>query len=396
MTLTILFDLDDTLLKTNMEKFIPAYFSALGHALRELGAPKKITHQIYTAIGQMEANQDPGKGLRKIFAQHFYPALRTTETAQQETLEKFYSEDYPNLKSVTDHIPEVSDLINWCKAQGHQIAIATNPLFPTTPTLQRILWAGLDPADFEFVSTYENFHFTKPNLTYYTECLGRLGWPEGQIAMIGDSLPLDLRAMAELGYPTFWINPPERSPNRPHGSIHDVQSWLSTLSTSDPTHLRDTFNVNFAILQSTPAVVDSWIKELPTRAFQTKLSPKEWSLTEVFWHMADIETEVNLPQWRQLLENPQTLLTVPDTSRWAKDRDYSSRSISEALSKFLAARIQSLSHIREIESKDLLNTTIQHTVFSQAKVCELISFSSRHDRIHLHQCKALLDFYKIY
>lgn len=396
MTLTILFDLDDTLLITNMADFIPAYFAALGQALVDLGSTKQIAQQIHFAIDCMETNRDPAMGLREIFSQKFYPALNTSEAAQQETLEEFYSKAYPKLQGVTDQIPEVRSLIDWCKAQGHQLAVATNPLFPTTATRQRMDWAGLAPADFEFFSTFENFHFTKPNLSYYCECLGRLGWPEGPIAMIGDSLSLDLLPMEELGFSTFWINPPKTHPDHPHGSIRDVQSWLSDLADSDSTTLRDTFEINYAILQSTPAVFDSWIKENPAPAFHLKPSPDEWDLTEVYWHVADMEAEVYLPQWQQILDDHTVLLTAPDTSQWAAERQYKTRSISEAWEKFVAARKQSLAFIEEIKRKGLLDTTTQHTIFSHAAVSELVSFTAKHDRIHLHQCKALFDFYKIY
>ena len=109
-----------------------------------------------------------------------------------------------------------------------------------------------------------------------------------------------------------------------------------------------------------------------------------------------MEEEVYLPQWQQLLANPSALLTVPDTSRWAIERDYKSRPIADAWEKFVTARKNSLMCITELLEKELSQTIIQHTIFSHATVGELITFTARHDRIHLQQSKALLDFYKIY
>ena len=396
MTLTILFDLDDTLLNTNMPDFIPAYFTGLGQALSDLASPKKIAQQVQFAVSQMQENRDPAELLHTVFAKNFYPQLGTTEQENLETLARYYAEDYPKLSSLTGKIPEVTALINWCKAQGAKLAIATNPLFPETATRQRIDWSGLELKDFEFFSTYDNFHFTKPNLTYYAECLGRLGWPEDHIVMIGDSLNLDLLPMETLGFPTFWINPSEDNPIRPHGALGEVKAWLSDLSNKKPATFNNTPEVNFSILQSTPAVFDSWIKENTDPAFEIKPSPDEWNLTEVLWHVADMEEEVYLPQWQQLLVNPSALLTVPDTSRWAAERDYTSRPITDAWEKFVAGRKNSLMCINEIMEKDLCQTIIQHTIFSHATVGELVAFTARHDRIHLQQSKALLDFYKIY
>jgi len=396
MTLTVLFDLDDTLLHTNMPEFIPAYFGSLGQTFSNLASPKQIAQQIQFAVAQMEANQDPSIGLHEIFSQNFYPPLSTTEGENTETLTKFYRDEYPNLQAVTGQVPGVLDLIDWCRSQGAQMAIATNPLFPETATRQRINWAGVHPEDFEFFSSFDNFHFTKPNLTYYAECLGRLGWPEGHVIMVGDSLTHDLLPMDPMGFPTFWINPPEDNPGRPHGSLSAVKSWLPEITSRAPVELDNTPEVNNAILRSTPAVLDSWIKENNGTAFTVKSSPAEWNMTEVLWHMADMEAEVYLPQWQQLLSDPSILLSAPDISQWAVDRQYHCRSITEAWEKFVTARKKSLFCFEEIDQKGLFQTTIQHTIFSYATVSELVAFTARHDRIHLRQCKGLLDFYKIY
>jgi FMN phosphatase YigB (HAD superfamily) len=396
MTLTILFDLDDTLLNLNMLEFIPAYFGGLGQAFSNLGSPQQIADQVKFAVDKMVSNQDPSIGLHEIFSRHFYPPLGTTEGENAETLAKFYSKDYPKLQPVTKQVAGLFDLIDWCKLQDAQMAIATNPLFPETATYQRILWAGINLDDFEYFTTFDNFHFTKPNLSYYAECLGRLGWPEGHIVMVGDNLTHDLVPMESLGFPTFWINPPEESPARPYGELRDVKSWLAEIITQEPAPLNTTFDTNLAILRSTPAVLDSWIKENPEAAFKAKPSSDEWDITEVIWHMADMEAEAYLPQWQQLMKDTSVLLSAPDTSQWAVERHYETRSITEAWEKFVTARKLSLDCIVEIEQKTLLQTTVQHTVFSYAAVGELIAFAARHDRIHLNQCKNLLDFYKIY
>lgn len=396
MTLTVLFDLDDTLLQTNMAAFIPAYFHALGAALSDLGPTQQIAAQIQYAVKQMEANQDPAKRLDEIFARHFYRPLGTTEAAQREVLNAFYREAFPKLQAVITPRPEAQPLIEWCRAQDMPLAIATNPLFPEIATRQRIGWAGLDSADFAFFSTFDNFHFTKPNLAYYAECLGRLGWPEGTAVMIGDNLSHDILPMEALGYPTFWIQPEDEASSRPHGPLNAVQAWLSKISRSVPTPLQNTPEAQLAVLRSTPAILDNWVKEIPGEAFGQSPAPNEWNLTEVFWHLADMEKEVYLPQWQQLLANPHTLLTSPDTSNWAMERGYRSRPPQEALAAFMAARKASLACIKALEQKEMLSLTIQHTIFSHAEIAELISFAAKHDRIHVHQGKNLLDIYKIY
>ena len=145
MNLTILSDLDDTLISTNVHQFFPKYFSNLGNALKDLGPNKTIQKQIIYAVRQMESNQDPGKLLSETFAENFYAPLGTTAAAYKEHILNFYQEEYPKLEALTTFRPEAPELIEWCEQQNIVFAIATNPVFPDVATRERILWAGLDP-----------------------------------------------------------------------------------------------------------------------------------------------------------------------------------------------------------------------------------------------------------
>lgn len=61
MPLTVLFDLDETLLSTHMDRFLPRYFDLLGQTLSHLGQQEIIASQIHTAVEMMVANRDPAK-----------------------------------------------------------------------------------------------------------------------------------------------------------------------------------------------------------------------------------------------------------------------------------------------------------------------------------------------
>ena len=264
MNLTILSDLDDTLISTNMDQFFPNYFIGLGNALKDLGSNKSIQKQVFYAVTQMESNQDPGKLLSEIFAENFYAPLGTTEEAHKENILAFYREEYPKLRSLTTFRPEAPKLIDWCQQQNHQFAILTNPVFPQVATNERVAWAGLDPADFPFITTFEHFHFTKPNMAYYAECLGRLGWPEGKIVMIGDDPMRDIEPMQSLGFPTFQIHKEKNGYKGNEGTIADVKGWLEALQSQPDSEIQFSPEANLAIMRSTPAVMDYWLRFLPT------------------------------------------------------------------------------------------------------------------------------------
>jgi len=396
MSLTVLFDLDDTLLHTNTHAFLPDYFKALGTAFSHLASTEKLTQQIHIAVGQMIKNQDPGRLLSEIFAENFFIPLGTNQAACQSTINTFYREEYPKLQSLTQPKPETSGLIDWCQSQPMHLAIATNPLFPQAATRQRVEWAGLDPQDFVFYSTFDDFHFTKPNLTYYAECMGRLGWPEAPAVMIGDNLTHDILPMEQMGYKTYWIDPEVDETNRPHGSLAAIKPLLEDLMNSEDSFRRKDPKIQTAILRSSPAVLDTWLKQVPVDVMHRKPSKNDWSLTEIFWHMADFEKEVHQPQWEQLLSNPASTITMVDTSTGTEERPYQNQDPETAFTAFLEARMNSLALIEALWEKGLFEITVPHILFNETTVNELVAFSAKHDRLHLRQCFNLLNIYKNY
>ncbi len=391
MSLTVLFDLDDTLLRTNMRQFLPAYFKALGSSLSHLTSEERLTRQIHYAVSQMETNQDPGRLLNRIFAENFYEPLGTTEAECRKDLDDFYEKEFPKLQPLTRTKPEAANLVNWCRSQGMTLAIATNPVFPETATRQRIQWAGLNPDDFVLFSTYDDFHFTKPNLSYVAEVLGRLGWPETPTTMIGDSLPFDLLPVEMMGFPTFWMDPIHEARGRFQGSLSDVQAFLQEMKISGHFSLANDPEVTIAILQATPAVVDTWLNIYDQEQLYRKPSQLEWSFVEVLWHITDFETEIYHPQWKQLLADTEAPLRAVDTSKWAEERRYQSRDPHEAYALFLSTRRTSLSLLEALGEKGLFEASVHHSVFSDTKIKELIGFVAKHDRLHLNQCAKLLS-----
>jgi FMN phosphatase YigB (HAD superfamily) len=78
------------------------------------------------------------------------------------------------------------------KEKGYRVVLATNPLFPSIATESRIKWAGLEPSDFELFTTYENYHYCKPNPKYYFEILEKLGVEPKDCMMIGNDVTEDM------------------------------------------------------------------------------------------------------------------------------------------------------------------------------------------------------------
>ncbi len=207
MKITLLLDLDDTLLNSNMQEFAPAYFSSLSSALAEDVLPEIMLPALMGGTKAMMQNEDPSLTLREVFNTHFYSRLKIKRETVQAKIDCFYDDIFPSLKYVSSQRTEAIDFVKWAFAEGHRVAVATNPLFPRKAILHRLRWAGLPPEEYPFalISSYETFHFTKEVPAYFPEFLAQMGWPEGPVVMVGNDLDMDLLPARDAGIPVFWL-----------------------------------------------------------------------------------------------------------------------------------------------------------------------------------------------
>ena len=130
MTLTLLLDLDDTLLDTNTDAFIQAYFQALSGFLAEQVKPDLMLSALMAGTRKMMTNNDPSLTLRQVFDTEFFPRVGVERDVLQPRIDRFYEEVFPTLSYLTKPRPKAVELVEWAFAQGYRLAIATNPLFP--------------------------------------------------------------------------------------------------------------------------------------------------------------------------------------------------------------------------------------------------------------------------
>ena len=117
---------------------------------------------------------------------------------------------------------------------GYRVALATTPMFPSIATESRIHWAGLELEDFEIFTTYENYHFCKPNLNYYREVIEKLGVKPEECLMVGNDVGEDM-ITEELGMKVFLlpadlINKVEKDTSQyPQGDLTDLLKFIEGL-----------------------------------------------------------------------------------------------------------------------------------------------------------------------
>jgi len=200
----ILFDLDGTLLPMDEEVFTRAYFKALIRKLAPYGYdPDTLVNGIWAGFASMVRN-DGGRTNEEAFWETFAHAFGDSVYQDKLLLDGFYANEFDQTKEVCGYNPEASALIRQLKADGYQIVIASNPIFPEVAQKKRLTWAGLDNRDFIYITTYEDSHYCKPNPEYYREIIKRMECKEEDCLMVGNDVEEDMIAY-EVGIQTFLL-----------------------------------------------------------------------------------------------------------------------------------------------------------------------------------------------
>ena len=229
---TVLFDLDGTLLPMDQELFLKAYLGGLCKKLAPLGYdPKAVTDGIWKGTGAMVGN-DGAQTNEAVFWQVFCSLLGEGTRKDEPVFEDFYRNEFQKVAEVCGNNPAAKELIEGLKAKGLRLVLATNPLFPAIATHSRVRWAGLEPEDFAYITTYENSSRCKPNPDYYREILDKLGLQTEECVMVGNDAQED-GAAAALGLPVFLltdclIDRAGEVEKFPHGGVEQLQEWLKT------------------------------------------------------------------------------------------------------------------------------------------------------------------------
>ncbi|HNB51760.1 MAG TPA: HAD-IA family hydrolase [Anaerolineales bacterium] len=388
--LTLLIDLDNTLLGNDMDVFLPAYLQRLGRCLAVYAEPGKMIQALMHATQQMIENNHPTQTLKDVFDAHFYPTLHLPYEVPQADLLDFYEHEFGQLRPLTQLRPEAIQLVNEALEKGVRIAVATNPLFPATAIHQRLDWAGLSPAKIPFahITTYETSHFAKPNPAYYAEILAYLGWPEDPVLMIGDDWELDIQPAHSLGLTGFWIHENGAEAKHPlpantsTGSVASLLPWLAQTPLAAPVY--QTSIATQATLRATPAVLSTQLADLPPERWHIRQSAEQWSLTEIVCHMRDVELRVNLPRIQQILLEENPFIAGVDTDAWVEANHYVNEDGPAAFQAFLATRLETLSLLDTLTESDWKRPA-RHAIFGPTSFQEIGQFMAEHDRLHIRQ-----------
>ena len=201
---TVLFDLDGTLLRLDVDEFLRHYMGRVGAYFSHVAPPEKLIRAIWTSTNAMIANLDSGVTNREAFAASFEPLVgRSWQEMWPEFLD-FYSKEFPKLRSLSKEDGVTSQMLSRCLDSGWDVVLATNPIFPEIAITERLRWCNAHDIPWRFITHIDNMHFCKPNLQYYQEIVRLCGLDPYRCVMVGNDVQEDMVAQS-LGMKTYLV-----------------------------------------------------------------------------------------------------------------------------------------------------------------------------------------------
>lgn len=233
----VLFDLDGTLLSMNQDHFIECYIKGLAAHIAPIGYdPASLGKALWAGTGAVIKNN--GEKLNEEVFWDVFSVLFPEHDLSVDIryFDEFYATKFDSIRDiVVKDEPMARKAYEHIKAKGLKVTLATNPLFPSVATEKRIAWAGFEPSDFEFFTTFENSCYSKPNLEYYKWVASKMGLSPEECLMVGNDVSDDMVA-ERLGMKVFLLTDNlinksgEDISHYPGGSFSDLINYVDSIA----------------------------------------------------------------------------------------------------------------------------------------------------------------------
>ncbi len=230
----IFFDLDGTLLPMDMDEFLMKYFKQLGAYAAGIGLDaQRFSTALQGGVKAM-ATDATDRMNEQVFWEVFHTLYGDEDPSIDARIGDFYSTAFPHIGDGFEPNPAAARAIQTLQSKGYRLFLTTMPMFPRLAVDWRCRWAGVDPAAFERITTYDNSFACKPDLRYYRQNLELAGVAPSDVLMVGNNTQEDL-AILELGCDAYlvtdWLLDPVSFPidTVKHGSLADFADFAERL-----------------------------------------------------------------------------------------------------------------------------------------------------------------------
>ena len=229
----VAFDLDDTLIRL-APNFIPEYLTRLSRRIESVfpdAAP--ISPAILASSTMMMNKERNQERLEDFFYRDFTTRTGLGRGALEPHLTAFYRDEFPQLEFLSRPVFGVMGLLATVRARGYRVALLTSALFPRLAIDARLRWAGLEGFPFDWRTSLEVVHATKPQPGYYLEAAEAGGVSPDRWLMVGNDLAEDIVPAYNAGMSVYWVHGDVTDdewalvpPNTPVGPLERVVFWL--------------------------------------------------------------------------------------------------------------------------------------------------------------------------
>jgi FMN phosphatase YigB (HAD superfamily) len=201
----IFFDLDGTLLQADMGAFIPAYIEGLSHHFADVALHRTFVLAVREAIGTLFTGEDGARTNEELFLATLKRRLDIAPELFDKRLSRYCADGLARLQEFIRPLPLAPTILDLCRKRGLAVILATNPVFPRALVDARLAWGGLEDFPFDFIASFENTRYCKPDVRFFTDLLERFDLAPEDVLMVGNDTEHDLAAR-EIGIVTFLVD----------------------------------------------------------------------------------------------------------------------------------------------------------------------------------------------
>jgi uncharacterized damage-inducible protein DinB len=144
------------------------------------------------------------------------------------------------------------------------------------------------------------------------------------------------------------------------------------------------------ILSRTPAVLDTWLRDLPDAVVRGDEGPETWSPFDIVGHLIHGERADWIPRTRHILEHGAERDFEP-FDRFAHLAENTDRTLAALLDRFAEARQASLHELDALElTPEMLRREGSHPEFGTVTLSQLLATWVVHDLDHMAQIARVL------
>ncbi len=199
------FDLDGTLLDIEMNDFISTYIEGLACHFSDVALRYTFSSALRDAMMALLVGDSGFDSNKKLFFAILQKRLGIDADVFFRRLKNYCENGMEELRPFIRPLPLASQILNQCRNRNLKVILATNPIFPRCIIDARLAWGGLADFPFDFVTSFENTRYCKPDARYFRDLLEEFGLAPEEAIMVGNDTEHDLAACA-IGMKTFLVD----------------------------------------------------------------------------------------------------------------------------------------------------------------------------------------------